>query len=149
MEVPRLGVESELQLLACTIAAAMLDPSHFCDLYHSSGKHQILLFFYFLFLFFCFLGLLPLYTEVPRLGVELNLQLLAYTTAPATPDLSRVCALHHSSQQCGLLDPLSEARDQTHNSWFLVGFVSASPRWELPVFFFFYPGLYKLFMYFG
>ena len=31
-EVPRLGVELELQLPACTIATAMLDLSHICDL---------------------------------------------------------------------------------------------------------------------
>ena len=52
--------------------------------------------------------------EVPRLGVESELQLLAYTTATATPDLSCVCDLHHSSRQCPILNPLSKARDQTH-----------------------------------
>ena len=52
--------------------------------------------------------------EVPRLGVKLELQLLVYTTATATWDLSRVCDLHHSSQQCWILIPLSEAGDQTH-----------------------------------
>ena len=36
MEVPRLGVELELQLLAYTIATAMLDLSHICDLHCSS-----------------------------------------------------------------------------------------------------------------
>ena len=51
--------------------------------------------------------------EVPRLGVELELQLLAYTTATATWDLSSVCDLHHSSWQCQILNPLSKARDQT------------------------------------
>ena len=40
MEVPRLVVESELQLLACTTAT--LDPSHVCDPHHSSWQHQIL-----------------------------------------------------------------------------------------------------------
>ena len=49
--------------------------------------------------------------EVPRLGVELELQLLPYTTATATPDLSRICDLHCSSQQHLILNPLSEARD--------------------------------------
>ena len=39
--------------------------------------------------------------EVPRLGVELELELLAYTTATATPDLNRI------------LNPLSGARDRT------------------------------------
>ena len=41
MEVPRLGVELELQLLAYTIATATQDPSHICDLHHCSRKHQI------------------------------------------------------------------------------------------------------------
>ena len=50
--------------------------------------------------------------EVPGLGGELELQLVAYTTAPATQDPSLVCDLHHSSQQCRILNPLSEARDQ-------------------------------------
>ena len=51
--------------------------------------------------------------EVPRLGVELELQLPAYTTATATQDLSHVCKLHHSAQQHRILNLLSEARDQT------------------------------------
>ena len=51
--------------------------------------------------------------EVPRIGVELELQLLAYTTVIATPDLSHVFNLHHSSWQEGILNPLSKARDQT------------------------------------
>ena len=52
--------------------------------------------------------------EIPRLGVESELQLLAYTTATAAPDPSCVCNLHHSSGQSQILNPLSEARDQTH-----------------------------------
>ena len=51
--------------------------------------------------------------EVPRPGVELELQLPAYTAATATPDLSHVCDLHCSS------------------SWVIVGFVSAEPRQKL------------------
>ena len=31
------------------------------------------------------------------------------------PDLSHACNLHHSSWQHQILNPLSEARDQTHN----------------------------------
>ena len=31
------------------------------------------------------------------------------------PDLSRICDLHHSPWQRRILDPLSEARDQTRN----------------------------------
>ena len=42
MEVPRLGVKSELQLPAYTTATAMSDLSHVWDLYHSSWQHWIL-----------------------------------------------------------------------------------------------------------
>ena len=52
--------------------------------------------------------------EVPRLGVKSELQLPAYTTATAAPDPSHICGLHHSSQQCWILNPLIEARDLTH-----------------------------------
>ena len=52
--------------------------------------------------------------EVPRLGVELGLQLPAYTTATATSDPSHSCDLQHSSRQLLMLNPLSEARDPTH-----------------------------------
>ena len=52
--------------------------------------------------------------EVPRLRVESELQMPAYTTATATPDPSFVCDLHHSSWQHWILNPLSKARDQTH-----------------------------------
>ena len=54
--------------------------------------------------------------EVPRLRVQMELHLLAYTTATATPDPSQI------------LNLLSETRDQTETSWFLVGFVSAASR---------------------
>ena len=37
--------------------------------------------------------------EVSSLGVESELQLLAYTTATATWDLSHIFDLYHSSQQ--------------------------------------------------
>ena len=65
----------------------------------------------FFFCFFAFQGCTCWHMEVPRLGVRSELQLSAYVTASATPDLSYVCHLHHSSQQCQILDPLSEARD--------------------------------------
>ena len=49
--------------------------------------------------------------EVPRLGMESELQLLPYTTSTAMWD--PVCICDHSSRQCWMLDPLSEARDWT------------------------------------
>ena len=65
-------------------------------------------------LFFVLLGLHLRHMEVPKLGVESELQLLAYTTATATPDPSLVCNLHPSSRQCQILNPLSQARDRIH-----------------------------------
>ena len=63
------------------------------------------------YLFICFLG--PhLWMEVPRLGVEPELQLPAYATATAKPHLSHICDLHHSLWQHQILNPLSEARDR-------------------------------------
>ena len=53
--------------------------------------------------------------EVPRLGVKSKLQLLAYATGTAPPDLSRVFDLHHISRQCWILNPQNEAGDGTHN----------------------------------
>ena len=63
-----------------------------------------------------FLGLYFLgHTEVPRLGVEWELQLPAYTTVTAKWDLSHVCVLYHSSRQRRILNSLSKARDRTCN----------------------------------
>ena len=50
--------------------------------------------------------------EVPGLGVESEVQLPACTTATATLDVSHICDLYHSLQQCSIFNPLSEARDQ-------------------------------------
>ena len=44
----------------------------------------------------------------------MELQLPAYTTATAVPDLSYVCDLHHSSRQHRILNLLSKAMDRIH-----------------------------------
>ena len=79
-----------------------------------------ILIYRFVYIFF-FLGLHLWHMEVPRLGVDSELQLLTYTTATAMRDLSHVCDLYHSSRQCQILNPLSRARNQTssltHTSW--------------------------------
>ena len=52
--------------------------------------------------------------EIPGLGAESKLELLAYATATETlPDPSCVCNLHHSSWQHWIPNPLNEARGQT------------------------------------
>ena len=69
--------------------------------------------------------------EVPRLVVELELRLLAYTTDTATPDPSCICNLHHSSRQCRILNLLSKVRDWTHILMDTSQFVTTEPRQEL------------------
>ena len=70
----------------------------------------VYVYFYFI-LFFCFLGPHQRHMEVPRLGVGSAMQLLAYLTATATQDPSRVFDLHPHPRQCRILNPLSEAMD--------------------------------------
>ena len=62
-------------------------------------------------IFFFLSGLHPQHMEVLRPGLKLELQLPAYTTVTATQNLSCTCNLHHNSQQCWILNPLSKARD--------------------------------------
>ena len=68
------------------------------------------------FLFVClfvlhFLVLHLRHMEVPRLGVESEIQLPACATARATPDLSCIYSLHCSSWQCQILNPLSDDKN--------------------------------------
>ena len=65
--------------------------------------------FVYLFIYFVFLGLHLWHIEVPRLGVESELQLLAHATA--TRDPSHICDLHRSLWQRWIHNPLSKARD--------------------------------------
>ena len=64
-------------------------------------QQHINLQFFCLFFFLAILGLHLWHMEVPSLGDELELQLLAYTTPTARPDLSQVCDLHFNPK----LDP--------------------------------------------
>ena len=103
--------------------------------------------------FFVFLGPHPWHMEVPWLGVHSELLLLTYTRATAMPDSSHVCSLHHSCQQCWILNPLSEAGDQICNltipSW--IGFCCTT-MWT-PIFSLYISGfwcflhIYLLFLY--
>ena len=68
---------------------------------------------YNVFFFLFFLGPHYRHMEVPGLGVESELQLLAYATTIAMPDLSCICNLGCSLPQYRVLDLLNKARDQT------------------------------------
>ena len=86
--------------------------------------------------FFFLLGERPQHTEVPRLGVESELQQPARTTATATWDPSLICDLYHSNASS--LTHGARPGIEPISSWILVGFIIAEPQWELPFSSFFF-----------
>ena len=100
-----------------------------------NNKWGVFFFFFWFFLVcfllfvFAFLGPHPQHMEIRRLGVEWELQMLAYTPATPVLDLSHICDLHHSSWQSWILSERPGIKPET--SWFLVGYVSAVLHWEL------------------
>ena len=82
---------------------------------------------HFCILFYFFLGLYLQHMEVPRLGVESELQLPASATATETWDPSCICDLHHSTRQYhgarSGIKPVS--------LWILVRFITTELQWEL------------------
>ena len=68
------------------------------------------------------------HVEVPGLGATVE----AYATATATADLGHICDLHCNLWQCGILNRLSKARDQTHIlKETASGFEPAERQWKL------------------
>ena len=63
------------------------------------------------FFFSVFLGPHLGHMEVPKLGIELELQLQAFAATTEMQDRSRVGDKHYSSWERQILNPLSEARD--------------------------------------
>ena len=121
IEVPRLRVKSELQLLAYITDPATWDPSHVCNLHHSSRQH-------------------PPSEARDRVPILMDTSLICFCctttgtpcisfffflrTTPAayasfqgrgqieqTPDLSHTVDLHRSLWQHRILNLLSKARD--------------------------------------
>ena len=83
--------------------------------------------------FLCCCWLYPWHVEVPRLRVQSELQLPAYTTAHGNAG-SEPC-LWPTPQLTATPGPWPTERGQGSNpatSWLLVGFISAVPRQELP-----------------
>ena len=81
--------------------------------------------FLFVFAFF-FLGPYPQHMEGARLGIELELQLLAYEPCLRLP--------HHSSQQCWMLNHWVRPGIEPLSSWVLVWFVTCWTTMGTPVF---------------
>jgi len=89
----------------------------------AASLHSAKIFFFF---FFGFLGQHLHHMEVLRLGVQSELQLLAYTSHS-----------HAGFKSClrAMLDPQTHwerPRIETASSWILARFVSATQQWELP-----------------
>ena len=96
-----------------------------CNLSWCSGKLANIFFFFF------FLGPHPRHVELPRLGVELELQLPAY---PQPQDPSHVCNLHHSSRQRWIPTHWARPGIEPTSTWILVGFVSTVPQHPANIF---------------
>ena len=79
--------------------------SSYINLIVRPGRSVLAFFFFFLFRA----------TLVAHWWFQLRVQSELELPATATRDLSRVCGLHHSSQQCRILNPLSETRDRICN----------------------------------
>ena len=90
------------------------------SIYYTSRRIVI---FTFSFLSF-FLGPHLWHMEVPRLGVQLELQLPVYTIATATPDPSCICDLYHSLLQHWILNPWVGLGMESASSWILVRFIT-------------------------
>ena len=89
-------------------------PTHHPHTHFTARSVDVVFWGFFVCLFVCLfavLGLHPHHMEVPRLGVESELQLPVYATATAMPALSCIFDLHHSSWQRQILNPLNKDRD--------------------------------------
>ena len=81
-------------------------------------------------LFFFFLGLNLRHMEVPRLGVQSELQLHhSHSNIRSEPRLKPTTTAHCNPRS---LTHWSRPGIKPETSWFLVGFVSTAPQWELP-----------------
>ena len=133
-EVPRLGIRSELQPPAYSIATAIPDPSRVCDLHHSSRQLHIhnplskardrtcnliksILFKLNIFLssfsFFVFQGFISSTWRFPGWGSNQSCSLQP-KPEPQQLGISAASVTYTTAHgQCQFLNPLSEARDRT------------------------------------
>ena len=104
--------------------------SRFCHRYTHQQAGQSCFLFLCLFVF-VFLGLHPWHVDAPKLGVELELQLPAYTTVTATRDPSHLWDPHHRPGQHRILTHWARFGIEPATSLLLVRFISAGPQGEL------------------
>ena len=97
-----------------------------------------LLFYFILFFILFFLELHLGHMEVPRLGAESELQLLACATATATWGPSHICDLCCRLWQCWIFNHWARPDIKPAASWTLVGFLTHWTTMGTPSFFFFW-----------
>ena len=119
------------------VCACLHTPSSFLDVgprvfFSNTGSLVGSCLLSFFFFFFCFLGPYLWHMDASRLGLQLELQLLAYTTATATPDPSQICDLCHSLWQRWLLNPPSKGWN-LHLHGYSRALNPLSPQWEPPL----------------
>ena len=89
------------------------------------------IFFFFFFLSFVLFRALPTDMEVPRLGVQSEL-LLPPTTQPLQRQIWAVCVTYTTAHgNSGSSTHWARPGIEPRTSWFLVGFISATPWREL------------------
>ena len=97
----------------------------------------LVIFEFWIFLFFCFLGPHLKHMEVLRLGVKSELQLLVYTTATETAGSEPYATYTAAPGNAGSVTHWARPGIKPESSWMLVGFVT---RWAItgtPIFEFF------------
>ena len=99
--------------------------------YISIQKKKIPAYFILYFCYFCLLGPNLQHMEVPRLGVEMELQLSVYTTATAMWEPSRIYNLHHSCDNTRSLTNSARLGIEPTSLWIPGRFVTAKPQGEL------------------
>ena len=116
MEVPRLEVESELQLPAYATATAAREPSCICELHHSSWQRWILN------------PLSETRDQTRNLMVPSQICFHCTTTGtPQAPILTYATAGGNAKSLTHCMRPGVEFE----SSWILVRFLPAEPQWEL------------------
>ena len=107
--------------------------NHLISLFVSSFKKEIMLAPTLLFFFAFFLRLYPRYVEVPRLGVESELQLPCWPTPQPQQCWIWAASVTHTTAHgnSGSLTHWARSGVEPASSWILVGFISSAPQ-ELP-----------------
>ena len=94
--------------------------------------------FFFFFCLFVFLGLHPWHMEFPKLGLNRSCSHYARGRHSNAGSKPRLCP---TPQLTAMLDPIEPS-----TSWFLVGFISAAPWWELQIFFFIFQSFIEVWL---